>query len=112
MDIEVTDTAAASGLEGVEAARTAISDVDGERGRLTIAGHDVEALAAGTSFEDVCALLWEGRLPDAGRREDLRRARGRARLQAFAEIGALGSALEASDGMDALRATSARTWCA
>ena len=104
LDRETTERAAASGLEGVEAARTALSDVDGERGRLTIAGHDVEALAARAGFEDVCALLWDGLRPDAGEREDLRRALGRARRQAFGEIAGLGSALKASDGMDALRA--------
>ncbi|HET6900085.1 MAG TPA: citrate/2-methylcitrate synthase, partial [Vicinamibacteria bacterium] len=104
LDRETTEAPGASGLEGVEAARTALSDVDGERGRLTIAGHDVEALAAGAGFEDVCALLWDGCLPDAGRREEMRRALGRARRQAFDEIDGLGSALEASDGMDALRA--------
>jgi len=104
MDREVTDTAAASGLEGVEAARTAISDVDGERGRLTIAGQDVEALAARASFEDVCILLWDGRLPDDGESAPFRRALGRARVHAYEELAGLGSALQAADGMDALRA--------
>jgi citrate synthase len=94
----------ASGLEGVEVARTALSDVDGERGRLVIAGHDVEELAARFGFEDVCALLWDGRLPDAAGRERLRAALADARARAFAALPRLGSALEQKDAMDALRA--------
>src|SRR6185503_11130478 len=56
--------AAASGLEGVEVARTALSHVDGEAGRLIVGGHDLEELAGHGAFEDVCLLLWDGRLPD------------------------------------------------
>jgi len=90
----------ASGLEGVEVARTALSHVDGERGRLIVAGRDVEDLAAQAGFEEVCALLWE----DAAGREELGRALGRGRVRAFDEIPRLGAALEASDAMDGLRA--------
>ena len=97
----------ASGLEGVEAARTALSDVDGERGRLVVAGHDVEELAARYGFEDVCALLWDGRLPERDARERLRGELGKARERAFAALPRLGSALEAKDAMDALRAATA-----
>jgi len=39
------------GLDGVVVADTEISEVDGERGRLVIAGADVEQLAASTGFE-------------------------------------------------------------
>ena len=39
------NNATSSGLEGIVVAETAISDVDGERGRLVIAGTDVEQLA-------------------------------------------------------------------
>ncbi len=64
------------GLDGVVVADTRLSEVDGERGRLIIAGHDVEALIGKVSFEDVVALLDRGRLPDAaGARGDARRAR-------------------------------------
>jgi citrate synthase len=94
----------ASGLEGVEVARTAQSDVDGEKGRLVIAGHDVESLAGRASFEDVCLLLWDGRLPEPAARERQRAALGEARARAFAELPRLGAALEARDAMDALRA--------
>src|SRR5215471_4558745 len=46
------------GLEGVIAAETRLSMVDGERGELVVAGHRLEQLA-GRAFEDVVALLWD-----------------------------------------------------
>src|SRR5499427_8230686 len=45
------------GLEGVIAAETRLSMVDGERGELIVAGHRLEQLL-GSAFEDVVALLW------------------------------------------------------
>ncbi len=55
-----TQTAARAdgGLEGVIAAQTRLSMVDGERGELIVAGHRLEQLA-GRAFEDVVALLWD-----------------------------------------------------
>jgi citrate synthase len=91
------------GLEGVVVAETRLSDVDGERGRLVVRGHDVEALAERADFEAVCALLWDGALPDAGAHAELRAALGRARVRAFARLPSLGDALDSSDGMEALR---------
>jgi citrate synthase len=58
------DDAAARGLEGVVVARTALSDVDGKAGRLTIRGYDVEELAGNASFEETAYLLWHGALPN------------------------------------------------
>jgi citrate synthase len=54
-----------SGLEGVVAATTQLSDVDGERGELTIAGFPVGELAAHATFEETTWLLWHGELPSA-----------------------------------------------
>ena len=45
------------GLEGVVAAETRLSHVDGERGELVVAGHRLEDLTQ-RNFEDVVALLW------------------------------------------------------
>jgi len=53
------------GLEGVVAAETALSDVDGERGELVIAGYPVGELAARATFEETTWLLWHGALPTA-----------------------------------------------
>ncbi|HYH09931.1 MAG TPA: citrate synthase/methylcitrate synthase [Thermoanaerobaculia bacterium] len=46
-----------SGLEGIVAAETRLSMVDGERGELVIGGHRVEELSS-WHFEDVVRLLW------------------------------------------------------
>ena len=51
------------GLQGVIAAETFMSSVDGQRGELIIAGFPVETLAKNASFEEVVYLLWHGRLP-------------------------------------------------
>jgi citrate synthase len=59
----VTDTNYSPGLEGVVAAETALSEVDGQNGRLLIAGYPLEEIASRASFEEVCYLLWYGRLP-------------------------------------------------
>jgi citrate synthase len=52
------------GLEDVVAASTRLSHVDGEAGRLTIAGYAVEDLAPYATFEEVAYLLLHGRLPE------------------------------------------------
>jgi citrate synthase len=54
-----------SGLEGVVAAATRLSSVDGERGELIIAGFPVAELAQHASFEETTWLLWHGDLPSA-----------------------------------------------
>lgn len=52
------------GLQGVIAAETRMSSVDGLRGELIIAGYPLELLAAQASFEEVVFLLEHGRLPN------------------------------------------------
>ncbi len=95
---------ALTGLDGVVVAETELSDVDGERGQLIIRGYEVEELVGEAVFEDVCALLWSGRLPTGGERNDWRMRLAQGRLDAFALVPSLGDALELPDGMDALRA--------
>jgi citrate synthase len=56
---------ARSGLQGVVAAETRLSRVDGAAGRLTLAGYSVEELAPRVSFEAVVHLLLFDALPDA-----------------------------------------------
>ena len=52
-----------NGLEGVVAASTRLSHVDGERGELIIAGFPLAELAANATFEETTWLLWHGELP-------------------------------------------------
>src|SRR5512140_1750862 len=99
-----TQAALQAGLEGVVVAETRLSEVDGEQGRLIIAGSEVESLAGAISFEEVCARLWapyaKQPLPSS-----LQAALGEARVRAFGGLDGLGNALVAEDGMDALRAS-------
>jgi citrate synthase len=53
------------GLEGVVAATTGLSEVDGERGELIIGGFALAELAEHASFEETMWLLWHGELPTA-----------------------------------------------
>jgi len=61
------------GLEGVVAATTRLSSVDGEAGVLLLAGFPVEEIAPRASFEEMTWLLWNGVLPTAEELEGFRR---------------------------------------
>jgi citrate synthase len=54
---------AKEGLEGVVAARTAISLIKGEEGTLGYRGYSIGELARDSSFEETAYLLWAGELP-------------------------------------------------
>ena len=54
----------AKGLEGVVAAKTRLSDVQGEAGRLIYCGYDIDELAGKVSFEEVIHLLHHDHLPN------------------------------------------------
>jgi citrate synthase len=54
------------GLEGVVAARTRLSHVDGQNGVLIVGGYEIEDLAGHVGFEGAAHLLWRGHLPDRG----------------------------------------------
>jgi citrate synthase len=95
------------GLEGIVVADTELSDVDGERGKLVLRGHDVESLAGRVRFEDVVGLLFDGALPDDRRRDEIAERLARGRARAFERLSRLGDALSMRDGMDALRAAMA-----
>lgn len=60
-----------SGLEGVVAAATRLSRVDGEAGNLILAGYAVEEIAPRASFEEMAHLLWYGSLPNARELKDM-----------------------------------------
>ena len=54
------------GLEGVVAAETRLSSVEGKAGELIIAGFPVEELAGRATFEETIYLLWHDVLPGQG----------------------------------------------
>ncbi|HXU10230.1 MAG TPA: citrate synthase [Blastocatellia bacterium] len=54
---------AKAGLEGIVAAESRLSDVNGEEGKLIYAGYDIHDLAEHATYEEVVYLLWHGKLP-------------------------------------------------
>jgi citrate synthase len=95
-----------NGLEGIVAAETTLSDVDGAEGRLLIRGHPVEALAGHWTFEQVTRLLWDDLFE--GLPGDIAAALGRARAPVFAEVAFLDRGLLALSPVEAMRALVAR----
>jgi citrate synthase len=96
------------GLEGVIAAETVLSDVDGAAGRLIIRGYPVETLAAEWRFEQVVHLLFDGFFDDLPAAGDLARALGRARVEVFARLDGLDAAVCGLTDIEAVRALTAR----
>ncbi|MFQ5698538.1 MAG: citrate synthase [Myxococcota bacterium] len=101
----------ASGLEGVIAADTVLSSVDGERGRLILRGHALEALAGVETFEGVCGLFLDGALPEPSERVALGEALARGRVRAFEHVEQSPTLLGSRDGMAALRMALASLEC-
>lgn len=60
-----------AGLEGIVAATTSISNVDGQAGRLVYRGYDIHDLAHSTTFEEIAYLLWFGHLPNRAELSEL-----------------------------------------
>ena len=71
------------GLEGVVAARTVLSEVDGAAGRLVIRGHSLDDMARHWRYEGAVALLFQGFFDSLPHAAGLRVALGRARCEAF-----------------------------
>ena len=97
-----TEAKPKAGLEDVVAASSAICYLDGDRGVLAYYGYDIHDLARGVSFEEVCYLLWHGRLPNRAELGDLQSQLAAARPLSEAIL-RLMKQLPASDGMDMLR---------
>ena len=92
------------GLEGVVAAQTRLSSVDGLAGELIVAGFPLEELAANATFEETVYLLWNDVLPNAQQLAQFRQS-----LAQYREIPAITvdllrqTAAQKLSGMDALR---------
>lgn len=92
------------GLEGVVAAQTRLSSVDGAAGELVIAGFPLEAIADKATFEEMVYLLWNDALPDAAELAEFRAALAKRRALSPATLDVLrAAAADKVDGMDALR---------
>ena len=64
----------ARGLKGVVIDKTKSSEVNGELGKLIYHGYDIHDLAEKSTFEEVCYLLWHGKLPIQKELDDLSRS--------------------------------------
>jgi citrate synthase len=89
------------GLDGVPAAETALSHVDGLKGELIIAGRHVADLATQSSFEGVTARLWSLANAEPTTEAEVRAQFGLARKRAFARLPDL---LAASKGVSLVAA--------
>jgi len=99
-----TSTPFASGLEGIVAAETRLSHVDGEAGKLILAGLPVEVLAPTATFEETVHLFWEGSLPGRSELDLLSRELAERRELPAVTLDLLREAARAgADPMDALR---------
>jgi citrate synthase len=97
-----TNSPAPRGLEGVVAAQTRLSHVDGLAGQLIIGGYSVEDLAGHVSFEEAAHLLWKGTLPSKAERSELTAAIGAKRNLPESTLQGVRAAAKASP-IDALR---------
>ena len=102
MNIQLTKSRI--GLDGVPAAETVLSHVEGERGELIIAGEHVADLAGKSSFEGVTARLWNGATGNAVSEANVRAALGAARERAFARLPNLLPATRGLSIVDGFRA--------
>jgi len=94
------------GLEGVVAAETVLSEVDGAAGVLIVRGRSLDELAGRTRYEDIVALLFDGFYADLP--ADIPAALGAARAEVFAEVAALDTGLLDRTPIEAMRALTAR----
>ncbi len=98
-----------AGLEDVVAASSSICYLDGQRGVLAYYGYDIHDLARGASFEEVCYLLWHGRLPNRAELGDLQSQLAAARpvaepiIRLMRQLPASDPSTGSGSGMDMLR---------
>jgi citrate synthase len=102
MNIQMTKSPI--GLDGIPAAETVLSHVDGERGELIIAGEHVRVLASTSSFEGVTARLWNAATGSSLSEANVRAKLGAARERAFARLPELLPATRGMSIVDGFRA--------
>ncbi|HEY8817004.1 MAG TPA: citrate synthase/methylcitrate synthase [Candidatus Dormibacteraeota bacterium] len=91
------------GLEGIIAARTEISLVDGANGRLVYRGYVIADLAEEMSFEEVAYLLWNGSLPNRAELDVLTKELAGSRALTAPALASLRALPADTDPMDVLR---------
>jgi citrate synthase len=97
------------GLEGVIAATTTLSKVEGTAGRLIYRGYNIHDLARTTTFEEIAYLLWFGKLPTKIELVDLKVRLLEERTLPKVVLQVLSDLPPMTAPMDALR-TAVSTW--
>src|SRR5438034_7694782 len=97
------------GLEGIVAATTALSKVEGTAGRLIYHGYNIHDLATTTSFEEIAHLLWFGHLPNKSELADLQAKLAAERTLPTSVLKIISDLPITAEPMDVLR-TAASAW--
>lgn len=86
-DLATLANASSNGLEGVVAAHSRLSEVNGTDGTLILNGRRLEDLAGHLSFEEAIDHLWSGTVStEVASIKNLAQSFGRARQEAFATV--------------------------
>jgi len=101
--LSTTGTVVDRGLEGVSVGSTLLSNVEGQVGRLTYRGYDIDDLAANSSFEEVVHLLLYGHLPTVTELDALKRELASRRALPAPLISAMQSVPKTAWPMDVMR---------
>ena len=91
------------GLQDVVAATSSICYIDGQKGILSYRGIDIHDLAEHSTFEEVCYLLWFGRLPTQTELDEMKAEMGRSRTLPEPVLQLLKSLPADAPPMDVLR---------
>ena len=91
------------GLQDVVVATSSICYIDGQKGILSYRGMDIHDLAEQSTFEEVCYLLWFGRLPKQTELDEVTAVMGRSRALPEPVVQLLKSFPQDAPPMDILR---------
>ena len=91
------------GLQDVVVATSSICYIDGQKGILSYRGMDIHDLAEHSTFEEVCYLLWFGRLPKQTELDEVTAVMGRSRVLPEPVVQLLKSFPQDAPPMDILR---------
>lgn len=98
-----TGTVVDRGLEGVVVGSTVLSNVEGQIGRLTYRGYDIDDLAPNATFEEVAHLLLYGHLPTRSELDAFKRELGSRRSLPEPLVTAMQNVPKTAWPMDVLR---------
>ena len=91
------------GLADVVAASTALSDIDGQAGRLFYRGYDINQLAGSATFEEIAYLLQRGSPPTRAELDGYRGEIAAGRALGKLAAGTLPEVARSQEPMEALR---------